>query len=164
MHPFKLFSLVLLLLTTACGFHLRGMGGVNRPLPYAAWQITQTQELEEYLHDELKRHSVQVVRSDNAADAAEIHLIKLERSRDVGSLSRIGTVSEYILTLKVAAEVRFQGAIQGEPIRITLQRKQSYWDNDLFGKQQEEQALWDDMYQDAAVQIVRRLPYIQANQ
>ena len=161
---FRIWTLIAVFVLSACGFHLRGMGGVNRPLPYAAWQITQTQELEEYLHDVLKRHSVTVVRSGNAADAAEIHLIKLERSRDVGSLSRIGTVSEYILTLKVEAEVRFQGEIKGEPIRVTLQRKQSYLDNDLFGKQQEEQALWDDMYQDAAVQIVRRLPYIQANQ
>lgn len=160
----KIGTLMVVLAVSACGFHLKGMGGVNQPLPYTAWQITQTQELEEYLHDELKRHSVTVVRSGNAADAAEIHLLKLERSRDVGSLSRIGTVSEYILTLKVAVAVHFQGEDKGEPIFVTLQRKQSYLDNDLFGKQQEEQALWDDMYQDAAVQIVRRLPYIQAHQ
>ena len=161
MRPFNFLSMAFILLTTACGFHLRGMGELDKPLPYAAWQISQTQELEEYLHDELKRHSVQVVRYGKESEgAAEIRVLKLQRLRDVGSLSRIGTVSEYILSLKVVAEVRFQDTAIGEPIYVTLQRKQSYWDNDLFGKRQEEQALWENMYQDAAVQIVRRLPYI----
>lgn len=164
MSSFKICSLIAVFVLSACGFHLRGINGENKPLPYQAWQISQTQELEEYLHDELKRHSVQIVYSNSVKNAAEIHLLKLEHSRDIGSFSRIGTVSEYIFTLKVAVQVYIHGQEIGEPILVILQRKQSYSDNDLFGKQQEEQALWEDMYQDAAVQIVRRLPYIQANQ
>ncbi|MBR7002853.1 MAG: hypothetical protein IKI11_09365 [Neisseriaceae bacterium] len=163
MSKFKIFAICCLLSITSCGFHLRGVGGEVRSLPYQVWKIEQTQGLEEYLHDELKRHSVQIVHK-NDAPAAEIRLLQFERGRDVGTLSRIGTVSEYLFTLRVAAQVSYQGVDVGEPIAVSLNRRQSYADNDLFGKQLEEEVLWQDMYQEAAKQIVRRLPYIQANQ
>ena len=156
-------TLISIFALSACGFHLRGMGEIDRPLPYQSWQISQTQELEEYLHDELKRHSVEVAHSNKASHAAEILLIQMEKNRDVGSLSRIGTVSEYIFSLKVGVEVKLHGNQIGKPIFVSLQRRQSYSDNDLFGKRLEEEALWQDMYQDAAVQIVRQLPYLNDN-
>lgn len=163
MRQFNFLSMVFILLTTACGFHLKGMGGVNQPLPYATWQITQTQELEEYLHDELKRHSVQIVRSQQADDAAVIRVLELERQRDVSVLSRIGTVAEYVLYLRVSVQVSHHGQDIGKPITVHLRRTQSYSENDLFGKQLEEETLWQTMYQDAATQIVRRLAFIHDN-
>ena len=159
MQKLNIVSMALVLLTAACGFHLRGVGGELMPLPYQTWQIEQTQGLEEYLHDELKRYGVKIVHK-NDTPTAEIRVLALHRQRDVSTLSRIGTVSEYLLTLRVSVQVSYQGQDVGSPIAITLNRRLSYEDNDLFGKQLEEEALWEDMYQDAAVQIVRRLPYI----
>ena len=163
MRQFNFLIMSLILLTTACGFHLRGVGGLDKPLPYAAWHIQETQGLEEYLHEELKRHSVQIVPSQQADDAAVIRVLELERQRDVSVLSRIGTVAEYVLYLRVSVQVSYHGQDIGKPITVHLRRTQSYSENDLFGKQLEEETLWQAMYQDAATQIVRRLAFIHDN-
>lgn len=159
MRTFNIISIALILFTTACGFHLRGVGQSVQPLPYQVWNIEKTQGLEEYLHDELKRHSVKIVHTNNP-DVAQLRILQLEQQRDIGSLSRIGTVSEYLFSLKVSVQLSYQDKDIGSPIVISLMRRQSYSDNDLFGKSLEENILWQDMYQEAAKQIVRQLAFV----
>ena len=159
-----LFICMLFLLTlTSCGFHLRGVNGSDAmSLPYKNWRLENVGDLENPLHDELKRYGAVIV--DNAdGDVAIFHLTELTRSKDIGSLSRIGTVSEYLLTLRVSAQIQVNGQNIGNPISVVLQRTLSYSDDDLFGKQQEENELWQDMYQDAVGQIVRRMTFISSS-
>ncbi|MBR6026438.1 MAG: hypothetical protein IK065_02435 [Neisseriaceae bacterium] len=159
MNKIKLLLICVLFLLTSCGFHLRGVGSEVSSLPYKNWRLENVGDLSNPLHDELKRYGAVVVdRADS--DVAIFHLTELTRNKDIGSLSSIGTVSEYLLTLRVSAQIQVDGQNMGNPISVVLQRTLSYSDDDLFGKQQEENELWQDMYQDAVGQIVRRMTFI----
>ena len=160
MNKIKILFIYVLFLLTSCGFHLRGVNGDDAmSLPYKHWRLENVGDLENALHDELKRYGAVVV-VNTTDDVAVFTLTELVRNKEISSLSQIGTVSEYLLSLRVSAQIQVNGKNVGEPIRVVLQRTLSYSDDDLFGKQQEENDLWQDMYQDAIGQIVRRMTFI----
>ena len=45
---------------------------------------------------------------------------------------------------------------------VSVRRILDYSDNEILGKQEEEETLWAEMRQDAAEQIVRRLTFLKA--
>ena len=59
------------LLLSACGFHLRGVGGEVRPLPFSSvWLATGATQLHPHLERQLRfRPDVQMVSQPQAAEA-----------------------------------------------------------------------------------------------
>ena len=64
--------------------------------------------------------------------------------------------------LTVEAQVLKHGEPVGRPMTVFVRRILDYSDNEILGKQEEEETLWAEMRQDAAEQIVRRLTFLKA--
>ena len=146
------------LLLSACGFHLRGVGGEVRPLPFSSvWLATGATQLHPHLERQLRfRPDVQMVSQPQAAEA--ILTVTDERTaKDILTINRGGKVNEYELTYRVTVRITKNGVGYGEPITVMTRREFSYTDSQVLGKEQEEQLLFRDMREDAATQIVRRL-------
>ena len=145
-------------LLSACGFHLRGVGGELRPLPFASlWLASAGSQLHPHLERQLRfRPDVQMVSQANAAEAV-LSVTEERTAKDILTINRGGKVNEYELTYRVTVRLSKNGHGYGEPITVLTRREFSYTDSQVLGKEQEEQLLFRDMRDDAATQIVRRL-------
>lgn len=155
----KLMLLVAVLGLSACGFHLRGMGGIDRPLPFTTVHVSGDGTLVSPLTQVLKRNdAIQVV----AAGQAEASLQVLNESgkREVLTINRGGSVNEYLYRFTATAQLYKNGAPYGEPMSVSVRRTMDYTDSAVLGKEEEENQLWQEMRMDAAEQLVRRLGYI----
>ncbi|WP_269531577.1 LPS assembly lipoprotein LptE [Chitinimonas sp. BJYL2] len=141
---------------SACGFHLRGEGGASAfafrdiSLQGSATGVGGVVQRQLSLRPELKLVG---------AEAAEVQLAVESEALDkqILTVNRSGRVSEYQLTLRVRFAVRQAGVTAIPSTELTLRRDYSFDENNLLGKDAEEQALVRDMRQDAAQQIIRRL-------
>lgn len=147
------FIAALILFLASCGFHLRGLDGNSQILPYPTWRIENAGAMKTPLHDELSLYNAKLDSEDD--EAAVLRVLDIKTNKETYRLSRIGTVSEYLLTLSVKAQVLYHGQVQGKPIVVRIEKNFPYSNSNIFGKKAEEDLLWDDMYKDAAQQIVR---------
>lgn len=155
----KYIPLVLAVLLSACGFRLAGSDpAVSAGLSQRVWAV-QGGAMQQVLETELLRRHARV---DNAFAGALLQVKDLETRRDIHSINLSGTVKEYMLVLRVKAEVRFEGREAVHPLEVTVRRPLDYHDRDILGKQEEEALLWAEMRADAAQQLVRRLGYLKA--
>ena len=99
-----------------------------------------------------------VTLSSTAGEADAILTVTEERSsKEVLTINRSGKVNDYELSYRATARLTVRGEAYGNPMTILARRELSYVNNQVLGKEQEEQLLYRDMQQDAAGQIVRRL-------
>ncbi|MDO5686577.1 MAG: LPS assembly lipoprotein LptE [Neisseria sp.] len=153
----RLFLYSSLLVLAACGFHLKGLSSTTQQLPYSEWRVVNGSALHDALSTEISRQKD--ARINPQADAV-LQVIEAVQSRDIQTLNRSGAVNEYLLVLRLTAQAKYQGQDLGEPMTVVVQRNFSYSDNELLGKQQEEADLWQDIYRDAAGQMVRRMSFL----
>jgi hypothetical protein len=155
----KYLMLPLFLLLAACGFRLAGSDpALNPPLPYQTWAV-QGRELQQNIETELLRRHAKL---DSAFADAIVKVTDIQTNKNIQTLNLSGTVTEYRLELKVAAQAWRGEKALGEPMMITVYRTLDYSDSEILGKQEEEAQLWADMRVDAARQLVRRLGYLKA--
>ena len=153
----KILWLATALLLSACGFRLAGSDpALNPPLPVQVWAV-QGGALQQVLETELLRRQARV---DNAFGEAVVRVLDVDTRRDIQTLNLSGSVSEYLLVLKVRVQVWRGDKAVDKPMEVTVTRPLDYSDRDILGKQEEEALLWSEMRQDAAQQIVRRLGYL----
>ena len=84
----------------------------------------------------------------------------VETQKDVLTITRAALVSEYRLALKAQAQVYRNGKAEGPPIVVEVRRTLEYADSEVLGKQEEETMIRNEMAEDAAQQIVRRLSFL----
>lgn len=163
MSALKRLTFVLLWIVTlsGCGFALKGMGdnaGVS--LPFESVYIENATSISSQVDTVFKRKkNVRVV--DNADNADAILKIYGESTqKDLSVINRGGSAKEYLLVLSVQVQLLKDGVGYGKPLDIVVRRTYAHSDNQVLGKNEEEAMLWDDMRQDAAGQIIRRLPYL----
>ncbi len=153
----------LIFLVSACGFHLKGMGGETLPLPFNTLMIDNSTSLSASLDKVFLRDKrVTLVDAAGKADA----LLKVDSEytqRDILVINRGGNVNEYLLVLAVRAQLFKNGVSYAEPMEVSVRRTYTYSDNQMLGKQEEEAVLWNDMRIEAAEQILRRLSYLRPN-
>ena len=150
----KILMTAAVLLLSACGFHLKGMGGTARTLPYPAWHMQKA------LENALRRADGKPV---SAAEAQmTLHIKNIETRQDIYTITRAALVNEYLLTLRVEAQAMRNGEPVGEPMTILVNRTMDYNDSEVLGKQEESETIWAEMRADAADQIVRRLTFLKA--
>jgi len=146
-------------LAAGCGFKLRRTGGV----PFASLYIDAPagSAVAQRVRSALTRD--EHTRLAATADEAEA-VLKLDqeaRSKTILSLSGAGRVTEYRLGLKLSYSVNGkEGRVWAAPETIELNRDMTYDDRQLLAKGAEEQLLYRDMEENAALRIVRRLQSI----
>ena len=153
----KILMTAAVLLLSACGFHLKGMGGTAHTLPYPAWHIQNASVMQKALENALRRADGKPV------SAAEAQMtLHIETRQDIYTITRAALVNEYLLTLRVEAQAIRNGEPVGEPMTILVNRTMDYNDSEVLGKQEESETIWAEMRADAADQIVRRLTFLKA--
>ena len=156
----QLFTLLLLLTLTACGFHLRG--SVELPPELAAINVQDakpTTDIAPALRSALKSSGVQV--SDTAS---MVLAIKAEQyGKRVLSVDSSGRAQEYGLSYTVRFLLKGVGA-EGEndamwlaEQTVTQTRDLRFDANAVLGTASEEEQLKAEMRRDAVSQILRRL-------
>ncbi|WP_373795656.1 LPS assembly lipoprotein LptE [Neisseria dentiae] len=156
----KILLAAAVLLVAACGFHLKGMGGISGSLPYQSWHVANGQSMQQPLENALRRASGKPVGASEAQATVTVNYIGTRR--DVFTVTRAAVINEYLLVLQVEAQASVNGQPVGEPIAVQVERKMDYADSEVLGKAEEENTIWSEMRTDAADQIVRRLTFLKA--
>jgi len=159
LHGLALASVVFLL--SACGFHLKGMGGSTRPLPFSSVYVEDgSSKLGPILHETLARNEKLVLLSSPKQAEAVISVLGENQSKEVSTINSGGKVNEYLLSYSATVRTVLGGVPVEPDMDIKVRRYMNYSDSDVLGKEQEEALLWNDIRQDAAEQLVRRLAYL----
>ena len=128
----KITAVILAAALGGCGFHLKG----NLPqdtLPATQWRVSGAQ-----LDADLQTALLRAKGSLHPDADAEIRVLDMAEKRDIYTITRGAKLNEYLYS----------------------RRSMSYRDETILGKEHEEALLWQEMRQDAAAQIVRRLAFL----
>jgi LPS-assembly lipoprotein len=143
-------------LATGCGFQLRRLEGI----PFASLYIDAPpgSVVAQRIRSSLKAYGDTRL-TDAAADAeAVLKLTREDRQKTILSLSGAGRVTEYRLSLRLSYTITGRdGHVLAAPEVIELNRDMTYDDSQVLAKGAEEQLLYRDMDDNAALRIVRRL-------
>lgn len=148
-------ALLLALLLTACGFHLRGVGS----LPFESLYV-QDSGAPSIARDLKRALSSSGVKLTNSAEEAQasLELMSEANTKNILSLSGGGKVREYEILYQVTFRARETGAeLWGEPQTVSLRRDFSYSDSALLAKEAEEARLAADMRAEAVREVLRRV-------
>ncbi len=146
-----------ILLLSACGFKLKGAYSFDH-LPVQHWQISGD-ALQQPLETAMRRATGQALPISGSPEA-EIRVLSVDTKNDVYTITRGARINEYLLSMRVMAQAYYQGKPWGEPIAVHIRRSLPYSDGFILGKAEEEATIWQEMRQDAADQIVRRLAFL----
>lgn len=143
-------------LLAGCGFQLRRLDGI----PFATLYIDAPagSAVAQRIRSALARNrNTRLVATAVEAEAT-LHLSQEARSKTILSLSGAGRVTEYRLglTLRYSVSGREGAALAAEET-IELARDLTYDDAQILAKAAEEELLYRDMDENAALRIVRRL-------
>ena len=162
---FSLSSFLFSLLSTGCGFHLRGAGKYEMPPSLATLRVMV--EGNQLQNDPLLVAMKNVLRAQTDAqiedkgDAPVLMLYGERTDNQVLSVSSIGKVDEYLLKYEVSFRlVGKDGKPLAEPQTVRLQRDYTFDRFNVLAKETEEMNLRSEMRRDAVQQILRRLSRI----
>ena len=150
----KITAVILAAALGGCGFHLKG----NLPqdtLPSTQWRVSGAQ-----LDADLQTALLRAKGSLHSDADAEIRVLDVAEKRDIYTITRGAKLNEYLYSLRVSVQAYRRGKAWGAPIQVDVRRSMSYRDETILGKEHEEALLWQEMRQDAAAQIVRRLAFL----
>ena len=156
----KILLTAAVLMLGACGFHLKGQSGALHTPAYKNWHIEGGQALQFPLETALHQASVRV--TDTGGAPMTLRINNISQRKETYTITRAAAINEYLLVLTVEAQVLKHGEPVGRPMTVSVRRILDYSDNEILGKQEEEETLWAEMRQDAAEQIVRRLTFLKA--
>lgn len=143
------------LLTSACGFHLRG----NLPLPDTLSELflkAPRGSFAEVLTETIETAGATVLEQKSGAKAV-LHIKRADLQREVGTLDQRGKANSYDLKLIVKYVLE---NLEGEKIKsgkVTESRRYDFDSSEIIDTDSEEQELREDMEQDIALRIVRQL-------
>ncbi|MBP2849099.1 MULTISPECIES: LPS assembly lipoprotein LptE [Dickeya] len=164
-HPFLTLVLGLVVLMTAgCGFHLRGTTQIPTQLhnlmldsgdPYGP--TTRA------IREQLRLNDIQVTEDTNRKDIPSLRYMGETLSHNTVSIFQDGKTAEYQFVMVLKAQVLIPGD-DIYPLSVTVFR--SFFDNPLaaLAKDAEQDIIIQEMRQQAAQQLVRKLLTIKGNQ
>jgi LPS-assembly lipoprotein len=152
-HLMRLFALVLCLSLSACGFHLRGSYHIPLQLQELALNIPNNSLLTQPLRQRLLQSKVEVSKAEYTLEVIQDKLNKQITSTDTRAKA-----AEYGLYYQVAYVIKdSQNKIVFPERKLLLRRSYQYDSTAIVGKTSEEQTLIQELYEDAATQIVNQL-------
>ncbi|MEW5965621.1 MAG: LPS assembly lipoprotein LptE [Pseudomonadota bacterium] len=143
-------------LLAGCGFQLRRYDGI----PFATLYLDAPAggAVAQRLRSSLAANRRTRLVADAADADAVLHLGSEVRSKTILSLSGAGRVTEYRLGLTLRYRVSGRGgAVLADEETIELSRDLTYDDAQILAKGAEEELLYRDMDDNAALRVVRRL-------
>jgi len=146
-----------LLLLTACGFHLRGLGETT-PFAFSSLNVVAPGGgLGDVLNRQLSLRK-DLTLKPKAADAEAVLTVESEViDKQILTVNKSGRVTEYQLLYRAKFKLAQSSHDWIPSTQMTLRRDYSFDENNVLGKEAEEQILIRDMRSDAAQQIIRRL-------
>jgi LPS-assembly lipoprotein len=153
------------LLLTSCGFHLRGVGGVELSPRFSVLRVNV--EGNQLQNDPLLVAMKNVLRIqtdvqiEDSGDAPQLMLYGERSDSQVLSVSSTGKADEYLLKYEVSFRlIDKDGRLLSEPQTVRIQRDHAFDRLNVLSKEREERELRREMQRDAVQQILRRLSRI----
>lgn len=155
--------MTLLLLVSACGWHLRGSLVLPADMQAIAIHTGQSgQELAQELRQVLTAAGIEASLDDAGIGAWHVDILEERLERREISISREIKTAEFGITLYVQWQLRnAAGDVVITPETVTTQRVYRQDADNLAGKKREETRLLEDMRRFLAGQILRRVSYAQ---
>lgn len=156
----RIIPLVLALLLSACGFHLRGVVDIPKWLNNVA-VISQEadKQFTPMLRANLESYKIRV--NPEPMDAAYwIVIKKINLEQNIVSIGASTNPRQYQLVLTVSFMLQTRKGEVLKPVRqVTVYRQLTVNNDRILGSNQEEALLINEMRQDAVIQIINRLSH-----
>jgi len=147
-----------LLLTTACGFSLRGSERMVMPINALQLQTLPGSELGMALSERLQRADVRVLEPGAEADSSYL-LQLIDEQFDRRAITSAGRArgAQYQVTLEVTALLSFRGNVVAGPETLSVQRRHDEDASNIAGSSRELAVIRTEMSGDLAERILNRL-------
>lgn len=160
----QLMMICLLLLTTACGFHLRGSQTNNFDISNIYINPSSAPKLAKEVTSQLSGSGVSLANSAQNAD----YVITLKEERFDKSVLSVSAATGKVEEFQIAYNAKMDAVhtdgksiVENDRIRVT--RDLTFDENAVLGKFSEEGVVQEDLVRSAASQVLRRLQALLQN-
>ena len=153
----KLIALLMLLIISSCGYHMRGMTEISfKTISLEGKELSFIKVLKKVLN----RNKVAIVSSTENPEL-RIELLSEESEKRILSLSGQGLVREFEIFYRVRYRVKtIDSEIWSQENIIETRRDFTYSDSNLIGKEEEERQLNEAMRNEAITNLFNQIQLI----
>ncbi len=153
----KLIALLMLLIISSCGFHMRGMTEISfKTISLEGKELSFTKNLKKVLNS----NKVAIVSSTENPDL-RVELLSEESEKRILSLSGQGLVREFEIFYRVRYRVKtIDSEIWSQENIIETRKDFTYSDSNLIGKEEEERQLNEAMRNEAITNLFNQIQLI----
>jgi LPS-assembly lipoprotein len=153
----KLIALLMLLIISSCGFHMRGMTEISyKTISLEGKELSFIKDLKKVLN----RNKVAIVSSTENPEL-RIELLSEESEKRILSLSGQGLVREFEIFYRVRYRVKtIDSEIWSQENIIETRKDFTYSDSNLIGKEEEERQLNEAMRNEAITNLFNQIQHI----
>jgi LPS-assembly lipoprotein len=153
----KLIAILLLIVITSCGFHLRGMTEISyKTISLEGKELSLTKNLKKILNT----NKVAIVSSTENPEL-RVEFLSEESEKRILSLSGQGLVREFEIFYRVRYRIKASDSeIWGQENIIETRKDFTYSDSNLIGKEEEERQLNEAMRIEAITSLFNQIQVI----
>ncbi|CAM8333685.1 hypothetical protein FIT80_01780 [Candidatus Methylopumilus universalis] len=153
----KLIALLMLLIISSCGFHMRGMTEISfKTISLEGKELSFTKNLKKVLNS----NKVAIVSSTENPEL-RVELLSEESEKRILSLSGQGLVREFEIFYRVRYRVKtIDSEIWSQENIIESRKDFTYSDSNLIGKEEEERQLNEAMRNEAITNLFNQIQLI----
>ena len=153
----KLIAILLLIVITSCGFHLRGMTEISyKTISLEGKELSLTKNLKKILNT----NKVAIVSSTENPEL-RVEFLSEESEKRILSLSGQGLVREFEIFYRVRYRIKASDSeIWSQENIIETRKDFTYSDSNLIGKEEEERQLMEAMRNEAITNLFNQIQLI----
>ena len=153
----KLIAILLLIVITSCGFHLRGMTEISyKTISLEGKELSLTKNLKKILNT----NKVAIVSSTENPEL-RVEFLSEESEKRILSLSGQGLVREFEIFYRVRYRIKASDSeIWSQENIIETRKDFTYSDSNLIGKEEEERQLNEGMRNEAITNLFNQIQVI----
>ena len=153
----KLIALLMLLIISSCGYHMRGMTEISfKTISLEGKELSFTKNLKKVLNS----NKVAIVSSTENPEL-RVELLSEESEKRILSLSGQGLVREFEIFYRVRYRVKtIDSEIWSQENIIETRKDFTYSDSNLIGKEEEERQLNEAMHNEAITNLFNQIQLI----
>ena len=153
----KLIAILMLLILSSCGFHMRGMTEISfKTISLEGKELSFTKNLKKVLNS----NKVAIVSSTENPEL-RVELLSEESEKRILSLSGQGLVREFEIFYRVRYRVKtIDSEIWSQENIIETRKDFTYSDSNLIGKEEEERQLNEAMRNEAITNLFNQIQLI----
>ena len=153
----KFITLIILLMITSCGFHMRGMTEISfKTISLEGKELSFTKNLKKILNS----NKIAIVRPSENPEL-RVELIGEESEKRILSLSGQGLVREYEIFYRVRYRIKTtESETWSQENTLETRRDFTFSDTNLIGKEEEERQLNESMRNEAIANLFNQIQLI----